>query len=257
MQWGCGPRAADIREKATLGALATESPGGKAPPPRSRARRSPAWLAASLPPQPPQPRRKRTQPPPGSPHSFCSPHRPLRVRQPPHTRVLDTEGGPARGARQGREKRRPFEGGPWWDSWRPPRSVLCPPGFRTELRTPPHTRRVPTGAVASAPAWAGGFPRPGDLEGQRSTPQARGFRSRAASPSSQPLRPRPLSLVALSRPAPDPGRGRGGESTEGLTHVLRTRAPRGPPWALQQSEIAKSSLGNVGGEAWEEGEENK
>lgn len=113
----------------------------------------------------------------------------------------------------------------------------------------PSPSRVPTGAAASAPAWAGGFPRPGDLEGQRSTPQARGFRSRAASPSSPPLRPRPPSLVALGRPAPDPGRGRGGESTEGLTHVLRTRAPPGPPLALQQPEIAKSSLGKVGGEA--------
>lgn len=142
-----------------------------------------------------------------------SPQAPTRTPAAPHTCAGDSRRPGSRCARQGPVKLCPFEGGPRWDPWRPPRSVFGPPGFRAELRKPPPlppASRVPTGAVASAPAWAGGFPRPGDLEGQRSTPQARSFRSRAASPSSPPLRPRPPSLVARSRPAPDPGRGRGG-----------------------------------------------
>lgn len=60
----------------------------------------PRPLAGRLsPPQPPAPLRKRTQPPPEPPHSFCSPYRARRVCQPPHTRVLGTRGGRARGAR--------------------------------------------------------------------------------------------------------------------------------------------------------------
>ncbi|CAI9180365.1 unnamed protein product [Rangifer tarandus platyrhynchus] len=131
-------------------------------------------------------------------------------------------------------KRPPLDGGQCWDPWWP-----LPYVFYLVLRAPSRTRapprKVPTGALASVLAWAGGFPAPRDLEGQRSTRQARGFRSGAASPSSPPLRPRPPWTAQPRRaqpPAPGPEPGPGGESSEDLTHALRTRVLPGPVLAL-------------------------
>lgn len=117
-----------------------------------------------------------------------------------------------------------------------------PLGLPEEPCTP---NRVATGTVASAPApaWAGGFPAPGDHEGQRSTPQARGFRSLApallpASPARPPPHPRHLRPVL----------GVGEPGGKGFTHTLRTRARR----AAWNCHIV---AGRVGGEAWGAGAE--
>lgn len=60
---------------------------------------------------------------------------------------------------------RPIDGEQSWDLWWPPSYVFYRV-LRASLRSCAPPSRVLTGLVASALAWASGFPAPGDLEGQ-------------------------------------------------------------------------------------------